>query len=81
MKLVEAAGRAEVQTAVHGQRIRKVLRHHKPRLLACAMCVPWPLKTERRSVQHPRHSRCAVFRGRIQVLRGCVGSDELATRD
>nr|DBA33745.1 TPA: hypothetical protein GDO54_001384 [Pyxicephalus adspersus] len=80
-KLVEAAGRAEVQTAVHGQRIRKALRRHKPRLLACALCVPWPSKTERRSVQHPRHSRCAVFQGRIQVLRGCVGSDELTTRE
>lgn len=81
VKMVEAAGRAEVQTSVHGQRIRKALRHHKPRLLACALCVPWPSKTERRSAQHPRHSRCAVFQGRIQVLRACVGSDELATRD
>ncbi|KAM5180699.1 TMF-regulated nuclear protein 1 [Mantella aurantiaca] len=81
VKLVDAAGRAEVQTAVHGQRIRKAVRHHKPRLLACALCVPWPSKTERRSVQRPRHSRCAVFQCRIQMLRGCVGSDELATRD
>lgn len=80
-KLVEAAGRAEVQTTVHGQRIRKTLRRHKPRLMACALCVPWPSKTERRSVQHPRHSRCALFQSRIQVLRSCVGNDELATRD
>ncbi|KAM9319538.1 TMF-regulated nuclear protein 1 [Gastrophryne carolinensis] len=78
-KLVEAAGRAEVQTAVHGQRIRKALRHHKPRLLACAMCVPWPARAERRGSPHPRHSRCASFQGRM--LRGCVGSEDISPRD
>ncbi|KAM8977424.1 TMF-regulated nuclear protein 1 [Pelodytes ibericus] len=80
-RLVEAAGRAEVQATVHGQRIRKALRRQKPRLLACALCVPWPSKSERRGGQHPRHSRCALFQGRIQVLRGCVGSEELGARD
>ncbi|KAM3935861.1 TMF-regulated nuclear protein 1 [Leptodactylus fuscus] len=79
-RLVEAAGRAEVQVAVHGQRIRRALRRQKPRLLACALCVPWP-KQERRAGPHPRHPRCALSQGRSQVLKACVGGDELGTRD
>ncbi|KAM4795837.1 TMF-regulated nuclear protein 1 [Rhinophrynus dorsalis] len=75
-RLREAAGRAEVQAAVHGQRLRRAMRHHKPRLLACALCVPWAGKVERRVVQHPRHARCAVFQGRVQVLRACVRGEE-----
>lgn len=74
-RLVEAAGRAEVQVGVHGQRIRRTLRRQKPRLIACALCVPWPSKQERRGGQHPRHSRCALFQGRSQLLRACVGGD------
>ncbi|KAM4047302.1 TMF-regulated nuclear protein 1 [Anomaloglossus baeobatrachus] len=80
-RLVEAAGQAEVQAAVHGQRIRRVLRRQKPRLLACALCVPWPSKQERRGRQHPRHPHCALFQGRSQVLRACVSGEELGTRD
>ncbi|OCT92017.1 hypothetical protein XELAEV_18015074mg [Xenopus laevis] len=81
VRLVEAAGRAEVQTAVHGQRIRRTMRRHKPRLLACALCVPWSYRVETRVVQHPRRTRCAIFQGRGQVLRGCVGCEESGTRD
>uniref|UniRef100_A0A6I8SXI2 Uncharacterized protein n=1 Tax=Xenopus tropicalis TaxID=8364 RepID=A0A6I8SXI2_XENTR len=45
-RMVEAAGRAEVQATVHGQRIRRTMRRHKPRLLACALCVPWSYRVE-----------------------------------
>uniref|UniRef100_A0A8C5LS66 Uncharacterized protein n=1 Tax=Leptobrachium leishanense TaxID=445787 RepID=A0A8C5LS66_9ANUR len=80
-RLVEAAGRAEVQATVHGQRIRRALRKHKPRLLACALCVPWGTRSERRSGQHARHPRCAFFQGRVPVLRGCAGGEDVGVRD
>ncbi|KAM4701965.1 TMF-regulated nuclear protein 1 [Discoglossus pictus] len=82
-RLVEAAGRAEVQAAVHGQRIRRALRHHKPRLLACALCVPFAGKAERRGGQHARRTRCSLLQGRVQALGGCVGGggDDLGARE
>ncbi|CAH2221659.1 TMF-regulated nuclear 1 [Pelobates cultripes] len=80
-RLVDAAGRAEVQATVHGQRFKRALRRHKPRLLACALCVPWGSKSERRGGQHSRHTRCAFFQGRVQGLRGCVSGEDVGTRD